>query len=58
MFAYASEADYRAGAGYNRGRLFWNNGGPIEVDICTEFADLRDGIDFCSNEYTFTVENR
>lgn len=57
VFAYAKVADYAAGAGYNRGRIFWNNGGPITVNICTAFMDLGDGMDFCEAEDEYTVTN-
>ena len=57
VFAYGSANDYASGAGYNRGRIFWNNGGPITVDICTTISDLG-GIDFCETETTYTVTNR
>lgn len=57
VFAYAKAADYAEGAGYNRGRIFWNNGGPITVNICTAFMDLGDGMDFCEAEAEYTVAN-
>lgn len=58
VFAYAKVTDYAAAAGYNRGRIFWNNGGPITVNICTAFMDLGDGMDFCEAEAEYTVANR
>ncbi|MEW6223204.1 MAG: hypothetical protein AB1627_01105 [Chloroflexota bacterium] len=57
LFAYGSASDAAAGS-YNRGRLFWNNGGPITLDICTAYMDLGDGgPEICSEEQHFTVTN-
>jgi len=57
VFAYGSESDYRDGGGYNRGRIFWNNGGPITVDVCTAFDDSQ-GVATCSKESSYMVTNR
>lgn len=58
VFAYAAAGDYAAGAGYNRGRIYWNDGGPITVNVCTSYIDLGDGIDFCDEESEYIVENQ
>lgn len=55
VFAYGSESDAELG-GYNRGVLFWNDGGPISVDICTAFTDL-EGTDFCEQRRSLTLAN-
>ena len=57
VFAYGSRKDYRNGAGYNRGRIYWNDGGPIEVKICTDWYKF-EVPDACSEESTYIVENR
>lgn len=57
VFAYGALGDYAAGAPYNRGRIFWNNGGPITVNICTTFTRASDGIDSCDAEDEYTVAN-
>ena len=56
-FAYGSADEYENGSAYNRGRIFWNDGGPITLDICTEWHDV-EGIDSCTSQETFTVANR
>lgn len=56
VFAFGSKRDAEAG-GYNRGRIFWNNGGPITVDVCTAWAKVG-GIDTCTDQDTYTVANR
>jgi hypothetical protein len=58
VFAYAAVGDYAAGAGYNRGRLYWNNGGEITVNICTAISVADDGMDFCDDEAVYAVANR
>jgi ABC-type glycerol-3-phosphate transport system substrate-binding protein len=55
VFAYGSADDYENGTSYNRGRIFRTYRGPIKVAICTEFAVLDDGRDFCTKEQTYTV---
>jgi len=57
VFAYGSREDYAGGVGWNRGRIYWNDGGAITVDICTEF-ETWSGIDVCVEESHFTVANR
>jgi hypothetical protein len=57
LFAYGSADDASSGVGYNRGRLYWNNGGPITVDICTDYKEA-DGVEACSAQSHYTVTNR
>jgi hypothetical protein len=57
VFAFGSERDYKRGAGYNRGRIFWNNGGPITVDVCTAW-EKPGNVDICTDELHFTVTNQ
>lgn len=56
VFAFGSETDAQEG-GYNRGRIFWNNGGPIEVDVCTTFFDIGEGVEVCDEHVTMTLDN-
>jgi hypothetical protein len=42
---------------FNRGRLLWNFRGPITVEICTQFAEVR-GFEICTDQIEFTVSNR
>jgi hypothetical protein len=58
LFAYGDVGDYAAGARYNRGRVFWNDGGTITVNVCTEISQLEDGMDICDDEAEYTVANR
>ena len=57
VLANGSKRDYGKGGDYNRGRIFWNNGGPITVEICTAWDDL-EAIDICTEQEQFTVANR
>jgi hypothetical protein len=57
LFAYGSQRDYKLGAGYTRGRIFWNDGGPITVDVCTRWEKVGK-VDTCTDELHFTVENQ
>lgn len=57
VFAFGSELDAQEG-GYNRGRIFWNNGGPIEVDVCTTFFDIGEGVEVCDEHVELTLENQ
>lgn len=58
VWAY-SDAEAEDLGGYNRGVLFWNNDGPIEVGICTNWYDLDDGgPEVCAEEQTFAVSQR
>src|SRR5215217_4201804 len=36
VLAFGAETDPESGAGYNRGRIYWNNGGEITVNLCTK----------------------
>jgi hypothetical protein len=56
VLAYGANGPSTEGA-YNRGRLLWNLRGPITVDICTEFADVR-GVEACTDQIEFMVSNR
>lgn len=57
VWAYATTTDYGAGAGYNRGMIFWNDRGEITVRICTAYSDIGDGMDFCDDEAEYLVQN-
>lgn len=57
VWAYATTSDYGAGAGYNRGMIFWNERGEITVRICTAYSDIGDGMDFCDDEAEYLVQN-
>jgi hypothetical protein len=57
LFAYGSREDAESGVGFNRGRIFWNDEGPITVDICTAYA-AAEGVEICTGQDSYTVDNR
>lgn len=59
LWAYGSRADAEE-SGYSRGRIFWNNGGQIEVKVCTAISvvEASDGsFEFCDEEATIMLTN-
>lgn len=56
-WAYSSEKDYNEGAPFNRGMIFWNDGGEITLTICTDWEKVG-GIDSCTESVDYAVKNK
>ena len=56
VLAYGSNDPSIAGR-FNRGRLAWKDRGPITIEICTAFAEIK-GTEVCTDQMEFTVSNR
>jgi hypothetical protein len=57
LSAYGSRDVYDGGVGFNRGQIYWNDGGEITVDICTEY-ETWSGIEICVKESRYVVANQ
>lgn len=55
VFAIGSETAAAEG-GYNRGRIFWNNGGPIDVQVCKAYVTI-ESLETCNDFIQLTLTN-